>query len=380
MRLKKLNKKITTQLEREIAMLKDKRGFLNAGLPRFDRLFGRDALISAWQFLDSDPSIAKATLIALSRLQGKRVDSSRDEEPGKILHETYFGSKRKPPHAYFPMPYYGAVDTTPLYVIVFSMYVKKTGDTLLVKKYQDNLKKALVWILHKLSHDHFLYYQRQSKVGTFHQGWKDSFSDHLRIKPPVAIVEAQGYAHWALRAGAMLFESSISRDFIVAADTLKKRFLKTFYMTNKKYFALALDGSQQQRKAVTSNPGHLLLTHILDRRSADMIVQRLFQPDMWTPYGIRTHSMREPDFGAESYHLGSVWPHDNWMISEGLKKMGYNQEYNKVRRSIIAAYKRLGRLPEYYVVIGRKVREDDTACYPQAWATGALINFLSDKK
>ena len=68
------------------------------------------------------------------------------------------------------------------------------------------------------------------------------------------------------------------------------------------------------------------------------------------------------------------------MISEGLKKMGYNQEYNKVRRSIIAAYKRLGRLPEYYVVIGRKVREDDTACYPQAWATGALINFLSDKK
>jgi len=37
-------------------------GYLNAGYPNFDTLFGRDALISGWQMLQIDSSIAKAAL------------------------------------------------------------------------------------------------------------------------------------------------------------------------------------------------------------------------------------------------------------------------------------------------------------------------------
>jgi len=47
--LKGLRKKIILWATwREIKQLKDKRGFLKAGSPKFNRLFGRDSLISAW--------------------------------------------------------------------------------------------------------------------------------------------------------------------------------------------------------------------------------------------------------------------------------------------------------------------------------------------
>jgi glycogen debranching enzyme len=59
------------KLKKEIESLRHQRGFLLAGLPRFNKLFGRDSIISSWQLLDYDVSIAKNTLEILSELQGK---------------------------------------------------------------------------------------------------------------------------------------------------------------------------------------------------------------------------------------------------------------------------------------------------------------------
>ena len=63
--------RIKRKILAEIRQLKDKKGFIQAGLPRFDRLFGRDSLISAWQLLDENPGICQATLEILSQYQGK---------------------------------------------------------------------------------------------------------------------------------------------------------------------------------------------------------------------------------------------------------------------------------------------------------------------
>lgn len=68
---------------------------------------------------------------------------------------------------------------------------------------------------------------------------------------------------------------------------------------------------------------------------------------MWTSYGIRTHSTKEPDFDYQSYHLGSVWPHDNWIIAQGLKQLGYQNEYQKVKEGVLAAYKEFGLFPSF---------------------------------
>jgi glycogen debranching enzyme len=365
----------------EIKTLKDIKGFLRGGKPRFDRLFGRDSLIAAWQLLDWNPGIAKATLEILSHFQGKVFHDEREEEPGKILHETDLKAKWHSIRQ-FPFPYYGSVDSTPLFLIIFSLYFKKTRDWKFLEGHWKNILMALQWMEEcgDRDKDYFLEYERKNPKGLFHQGWKDSFTDHLKIAPPVAIVEVQGYQYLSLQEIAKIAEAR--KDFDLAerlrerAQRLKEEFNKKFWMEDKKYFALALDGQKNQRKAVTSNPGHLLFTGIIEKDKIKAVVQRLFEPDLWTDYGIRTHSIQEPDFDFTAYHLGTIWPHDNWIIAQGLKKLGFQDKYSKIKKATLRAYQEMGFLPEYYGVKENKIIQIGEACYPQAWATGALFNFL----
>jgi len=373
--------KTKRQLLKEIKILKDRKGFLKAGLPNYDRLFGRDSLIAAWQLLDWNPGICKATLEILSQLQGKVINDEREEEPGKIIHETDL-EKDWHPEGYFPFPYYGSIDSTPLFLIVFAFYFKKTKDRKFLRIRWENILMALNWMTEygDKDKDYFLEYQRKNPKGLFHQGWKDGFKNRLKIEPPVAIVEAQGYQYLALKEIADLAEMrkdlDLAKKLRERAKNLKEEFNKKFWMPDKNYFALALDGKKKQRKAITSNPGHLLFTGILKEDKIKMVVSRLFELDLWTPYGIRNHSIKEPDFNPKSFHLGSIWPHDNWTIAQGLKKQGFKEEYEKIKKVIFLAYKEIGFLPESYGVKGGKIVQVPEASYPQAWATCALFNFL----
>ena len=373
--------KIRQQLLKEIYTLKDRKGFLRAGLPHFNRLFGRDSLIAAWQLLDWNPGICKATLEILSQLQGKVFNDEREEEPGKIIHETDL-EKSWHPDGYFPFPYYGSVDSTPLFLILFAFYFKKTKDRKFLQNHWENILMALHWMEEcgDKDKDYFLEYERKNPNGLFHQGWKDGFEDTLKIEPPVALVEVQGYQYKALKEISVLAET---RKDIDLADKLKDRaknlkdeFNEKFWMEEENYFALGLNGKKEQRRAITSNPGRCLFTDIMDEEKRQKVVKRLFEEDLWTPFGIRTHSTKEPDFDHHVYHLGSVWPHDNWIIAQGVKKHGFMEEYQKIRQALFSAYRALGFLPEHYGVIDDKIIPIPSATYPQAWATCALFNFL----
>lgn len=369
------------QLLEEVKLLKDKRGFLKAGFPSYGRLFGRDSLIAAWQLLGWNPGICKATLEILSQTQGKVINDEREEEPGKILHETDLEKNWRPEGCYH-FPYYGSVDSTPLFLVVFSFYFKKTKDKKFLDSRWENILMALNWLEEygDKDKDYFLEYQRKNPKGLFHQGWKDDFKDHLKIKPPVAIVEVQGYQYLALREISELAEIrkdwDLSKKLRERAKILKEEFNKKFWMEDKKYFALGLDSQKNQRRAITSNPGHLLFTEIIEEEKIKQVVKRLFESDLWTTYGIRTHSEKEFDFDPSSYHLGSIWPHDNWMIAQGLKKYNFEEEYQKIKKAILLATEEIGFLPEYYGVKTGKIITIENACYPQAWASGALLNFL----
>ena len=74
--------------------------------------------------------------------------------------------------------------------------------------------------------------------------------------------------------------------------------------------------------------------------------------------------------------MGSIWPHDNWIIAQGLKKQGYLEEYGKIKSALLAAHQELGFIPELYTVVDDKLIKISRACHPQAWASGALLNFL----
>jgi glycogen debranching enzyme len=380
---------IKRRLLQDIEKLKTAEGYLNAGYPSYNTLFGRDSLISAWQMLKIDSSITKATLQILAKYQGKTTNPRAEEESGKILHEHRFDPKKQAELPEWDFPYYGSVDSTPLFIILAGKYFQQTSDRTFLLKIWGNIIDAFNWIKNygDIDGDGYVEYERKNPNGLFHQGWRDGVEDHLKIKPPVAIVEVQGYVYAAYRSLATLArnlgENNVSKEALARAKALRKKFNKDFWMEEENYFALALDGEKRQRKAITSNPGHLLFTGIVAEDKTKPLVSRLFQPDLWTHYGIRTHSARDLDFDPYSYHMGSVWPHDNWIIYKGLRNLGFNLHADKIKKALLRAFRELGKIPELYAVVNDKIvdlsvsRMKDASANPlQAWASAGLLEMI----
>ena len=89
--------------------------------------------------------MAVETLDVLAVAPGDEVDERRDAEPGKILHELRTGEMARAgelPHT----PYYGSVDSTPLWLIVLGATNDWTGDAGCVDRLWPNALAALEWI------------------------------------------------------------------------------------------------------------------------------------------------------------------------------------------------------------------------------------------
>ncbi|MDQ3128968.1 MAG: hypothetical protein M3Q66_11030, partial [Chloroflexota bacterium] len=147
--------------------------YVSAGVPWFTTLFGRDALIASLQSLAFRPQIAMETLAVLAAYQATKIDDWRDAEPGKILHELRMGEMAgagELPHT----PYYGSVDSTPLWLIVFGATFDWTGDRAFVDRLWPNAMAALEWIdrFGDKDGDGFVEYERRSSRGLLNQGWK----------------------------------------------------------------------------------------------------------------------------------------------------------------------------------------------------------------
>jgi glycogen debranching enzyme len=381
---------VRRRLRGDLERLRAPEGYLRAGAPRYFTLFGRDSLISSWQALPEDPSIAAATLRILASFQGRRRNPKSEEEPGKILHEHRFRAEERAELPDWEFPYYGGVDSTLLFLIVADAYTTATGDEAIVDSHWDSFKAAHQWMRESGDRDAdgYIEYARQNPRGLVHQGWKDGSEDHLRISPPVAMVEVQGYAVAALRAMSRLArhrgDAELANRAEHAAVVTRDALNRDFWMPDRKFFALALDGSKRPRKAVTSNPGHLLLADAIVPEKVDAVVRRLFEGDMWTPYGVRTHATTEPDFNPYGYHTGTVWPHDNWFLYRGLRAHGREAEADKIRTSLLRVWEELGKIPELYAVVDDALVDlskegSPTPANPvQAWSSAALLDMIRE--
>ena len=116
-----------------------------AGIPWFACVFGRDSLITSLQTLMLNPHIALSTLRFLAAHQGTKDDPWRDEQPGKIIHEIRRGETARagetPQSAY-----YGSVDATPLFLVLFAETMKWLDDDALYREILPAAKKALRWM------------------------------------------------------------------------------------------------------------------------------------------------------------------------------------------------------------------------------------------
>jgi glycogen debranching enzyme len=364
-----------------------------AGLPWFMTIFGRDSMITSYQALPFASQLAEATLQALAARQGTRVDDFRDEEPGKIMHEARFGEMtafEERPHS----PYYGAADVTPFFLILLDEVERWTGNAELVRQLELEARAALTWIdtYGDRNGDGYVEYSRRNtETGLENQCWKDSwnsilFADGTLSRLPRATCEIQGYVYDAKRRCARLarefwHDPALAERLESQAAELKRRFNKDYWLAEREFFALAIDGDGRKVDALTSNIGHLLWSGIVEEDKAEAVVRHLMGPKLYSGWGVRTMAEGEGGYNPIGYHVGTVWPHDNAFIAMGLRRYGYREEAARVAMHMLeAATYFKGRLPEAFAGYRRELTEFPveypTACSPQAWASGAPLLLL----
>jgi glycogen debranching enzyme len=167
------------------------------------------------------------------------------------------------------------------------------------------------------------------------------------------------------------------------ADDLRERFDRSFWVDDASggFYALGLDRDKQPIDSRCSNMGHLLWSGIVPERRVAAVAERVFDPALWSGWGVRTMATDDVAFSPLGYHTGTVWPHDSSLIAWGLMRSGRREDALRIVRSLFEACLHFGwSLPEVFAGFDR----DDTpfpiayptAARPQAWAAGTPLLLL----
>jgi glycogen debranching enzyme len=364
-----------------------------AGIPLYPAIFGRDAVTAGWQaaMLDRAESL-DATLTFLGRRQSARHDDWRDEEPGRTPHSLRrgpLGTLNLNPYA----AYYGDMAGPLMYVIGLAHLYSWTGDAGMLRRHWDTARRILDWARTDgdKDRDGYLEYQSRSAKGAKNQGWKDSgdavvYDDGSNVPAPIASCELQGYWFAAQQLMAVMSvamgDVSDARRYWRDAAALKTRFNRDWWLEAEGSVALALDPDKQVIRAATSNIGHCLACGIISAEHVPPLVGRLFAPDMFSGWGVRTLSSQHRFYDPLSYHRGSVWPVEQATIAFGLRRFGFARRANELTEATfdLATHYPGYRLPE---CIGGYSRGAHAApgAYPRAnplqlWNAAAVPLFI----
>lgn len=366
---------------------------LAAGMPIYIALYGRDTLTVAWQSAILSTAILQGTLPQLARWQGTDVNDWRDEQPGRMIHESH----TDPLSALNFIPrgrYYGATTTSAFYPVAVALLWHWTGDKALVGPYLDPALKCLKWLndYGDSNGDGFYDYKTRSKMGVRNQGWKDSsdaivYPNGKEVLPAIATCEEQAFVYFAKTFFSEVLwwfdRKDEAKCLFREAKELKKHFNETFWMEKEGYFAMGLDAKSKPIRSIGSDPGHCIGSGIVDDSLVKQTADRMFADDLFSGWGIRTLSSRHPAYDPFSYHRGSVWPVEHGPFALGFARYGLYDHVEKICRAQFeaAALFEFYRLPELFSGHPRDDQHPFPAIYPnanspQAWSASTVFSLL----
>jgi glycogen debranching enzyme len=129
--------------------------------------------------------------------------------------------------------------------------------------------------------------------------------------------------------------------------------------------------------------GHCLATEIVDEEKIPLVVKALMSEELFSGWGIRTLSNKNPGYDPYSYHRGSVWPVENAIIADGFSMHGYCEEANHIMTAQLglAAMFQHMRLPEVISGHARSPESPVPGIYSyanllQSWSVSAIAQYL----
>lgn len=354
----------------------------------YEVVFGRDSLRVAIDLISSYPELARSTVLALAQLQGVNFDQSREEEPGRIVHEARRPedpiAQRLSRELGWGWPYYGSVDATPEFIRTLTAYTQRSEENraFLSEVYIDRsgtqrtvgyaFEMALSWIAERRSNnpEGLVEYKAEIPRGIENQVWKDSWDAYHHAdgqlanhQQGIASIEVQVTTYDALIDAAEIYEDVF--DDPVKAEALRaqaehlKQMIFTHFWTEDKggYFVLGTDrdeyGNLRQLKLRTSNMGHTLNSRLLKGddetiiKMREAVVKQMRDPALLCPAGIRTLASDEVRFRPGAYHCGSVWLWDTHHIAKGLRRLGYHEDADHLDQQVLDVVNTTHMFPEY---------------------------------
>jgi glycogen debranching enzyme len=354
-------------------------------LRKFEAVFARDALRVNEFIGDFFPRLRWATVHALAQLQGVQYDTAREEEPGKIIHEwrdpTDPVAQKLTAQSNWGWPYYGAVDTTPLFIraVATLLHINPGAGVAEIEQSDgrccvltDSLASALAWLCQRVDNDPdgLLTYRRLNSEGIENQIWRDSWDslshadgDLPNHDQPIAALDAHVLAYDAL-VTASLYLRAHGTDETRAAGALEERahrvrsaILRRFWIEGggTGFFAAALDfspkGERHPLKTRVGDMGHLLASRLLHgshmHEYRDAIVRQLFSPGLLCSAGIRSLHSDEIRYWPGGYHTGSSWIWQSMHIADGLEQHGFGHLADELRTRCRQVHLHTGLLPEF---------------------------------
>jgi len=356
-------------------------------LRKFEAVFGRDALRVCEFVGDFFPQLRQATIFSLARVQGVEQRNENEEEPGKIVHEwrdpTDPIAQRITAESGWGWPYYGAVDTTPLFIreiirssnaepsVLATEVVRLDGQRYVLA---DSLVRAVGWVCRRVDDDPdgLLTYQRMNPNGIENQTWRDSWDSLSHTdrslpnwKRPVAALDVQVLAYEALIATAQTFHVGIlgsqqtAEDLTKRADRIRNAIFQRFWVDDASdgFFAAALDfsesGVRRALRTKISDMGQVLASTLLIggspkiRECREKVVRCLFSPGLLCSAGIRSLHADEARYWPGGYHTGNSWLWQTMQIADGLERHDLHFLAWELRRRCWRVYMRTGLLPEF---------------------------------
>jgi len=261
-----------------------------------------------------------------------------------------------------------------------------TADDAFIREEKQGLMAAMTYLRAHM-HDG-LFLENPQRCGAVRYAlratyWKDStLPGHTDPEYPVAYTLVQAEAIAALRSAAKLAETlSISdqaEELRIMADKATEHLFTDLWDEEANYPLLARDRTGKIH-GVSSDALHMLAylqKEAVPPEKLAGIVKGARQ--LTTPYGYRTYAPGQLEYAPDSYHLGAIWPFEQFFIAKGAL-IHEQEEILGVSLRVMRVLEKLG-FPELAYWDGKELTAG--GCDLQLWSVAlpqAFYELLSQR-